>query len=106
LRIGKLFVKPILWLYESRDYSVGLSPTGSIMPAIVAIALTGLLNNRRRRVVPAIMANEWFWVFVIIYVVIITALPIISPIATAVILSLNLAALILAVPLIIIAVLN
>jgi hypothetical protein len=50
------------------------------------------------------MANKWFWAFVIIYVVIITALPIISPIATAVILRLNLAALILAAPLIIIAI--
>ena len=25
LRIGKLFVEPILWLYKSRNYSVGLS---------------------------------------------------------------------------------
>jgi hypothetical protein len=104
LRIGKLFVEPILWLYEPRDYSVGLSLTGSVIPAIVAIALAWLLHKRRHRAIPTIMANKWFWAFVIIYVVIITALPIISPIATAVILRLNLAALILAVPLIIIAV--
>jgi hypothetical protein len=45
------------------------------------------------------MANEWFWVFVIIYVVIITALPMISPIAAAVLLGLN-APMILAAPLI------
>jgi hypothetical protein len=89
LRIGKLFVRPILWLYESRNYSVGLSPTGSIMPAIVAIALAGLLRRRGRRVVPAIMVNAWFWFFVIIYVVIITALPVMSSIAAAVLLSLN-----------------
>jgi hypothetical protein len=89
LRIGKLFVRPILWLYESRGYSVGLSLTGSVIPAIVTIILAWLLHRRGRRVVPAIMANEWFWVFVIIYVVIITALPMISPIAAAVLLSLN-----------------
>jgi len=89
LRIGKLFVEPILWLYKSRNYSVGLSLTGSVIPAIVAIALAGLLHKRRHRVVPAIMANEWFWAFVIIYVVIITALPVMSPTAAAVLLSLN-----------------
>jgi hypothetical protein len=103
-RIGKLFVEPILWLYESWNYSVGLSLTGLAIPMIVAIALAGLLHKRRHRVVPTIMANKWFWVFVIIYVVIIIALPMISPIATVVILGLNLVALILAVPLIIIAV--
>jgi|GEM_PF-1731956 len=89
LRIGKLFVEPILWLYESRYYSVGLSPTGSIMPAIVAIALTGLLHKRRHRVMPAIMANEWFWAFAITYVVVITALPVMAPTAAVVLLSLN-----------------
>jgi hypothetical protein len=89
LRIGKLFVEPILWLYKSSNYSVGLSLTGSIIPAIVAIALAGLLRRRGRRVVPAIMASKWFWFFVIIYVVIITALPMMSPIAAAVLLSLN-----------------
>jgi len=88
-RIGKLFVKPIFWLYESRDYSVGLSLTGSVTPAIVAIALAGLLRGRRHRAVPAVMVNEWFWVFAITYVVIITALPMMSSIAAAVMLSLN-----------------
>jgi hypothetical protein len=89
LRIGKLFVRPIFWLYESRDYSVGFSLTGSIIPAIVAIALAGLLRRRRHRAVPAIMASAWFWVFATIYVVVITALPVMSPIAAAVLLSLN-----------------
>jgi len=102
LRIGKLFVEPILWLYESRGYSVGLSLTGSIIPAVVAIALAGLLHRRKHRVVPTIMANKWFWVFVIIYVVIITALPVMSSIAAAVILSLN-APMMIAAPLIFIA---
>jgi hypothetical protein len=88
-RIGKLLVEPILWLYESRDYSVGLSLTGLIIPAIVAIALAGLLSRHGRRVVPTIMANRWFWVFAIIYVVIITALSATSPTAAAVLLSLN-----------------
>jgi hypothetical protein len=88
-RIGKLFVRPIFWLYESRDYSVGLSLTGLIIPAIVAIALAGLLSRHGRRVVPTIMANRWFWVFAIIYVVIITALSVMSPTAAAVLLSLN-----------------
>ena len=54
---------------------------------------------------PAVMANEWFWVFVIIYVVIITALPVMSPTATAVLLSLN-TPMTLAAPLIFIAVLG
>jgi len=98
-RIGKLFVKPIFWLYESRDYSVGLSLTGSVTPAIVAIALAGLLRGRRHRAVPAVMVNEWFWVFAITYVVIITALPMMSSIAAAVMLSLN-TPMILAAPLI------
>jgi len=90
LRIGKLFVEPILWLYESRNYSVGLSPTGSIIPAIVTIILAWLLHKRRHRVVPTIMANKWFWVFVITYVAFLgVALPMISPTATAVLLSLN-----------------
>jgi hypothetical protein len=90
LRIGKLFVEPILWLYESRNYSVSLSPTGSIIPAIVAIALAGLLSRRGRRVVPAIMASKWFWVFAIIYVVFLgVALPVMLPIAASVLLSLN-----------------
>ena len=107
LRVGKLLVGPILWVYESRDYSVGLSLTGSVTPAIVAIALAGLLHKRRRRVVPAMMVNAWFWFFVITYVVFLgVALPVMSSIAAAVLLSLNLAALILAAPLIIIAVLN
>ncbi|MDT7970106.1 MAG: hypothetical protein RQ842_06035 [Vulcanisaeta sp.] len=88
-RIGKLFVRPIFWLYESSNYSVGLSLTGSVIPAIVTIILAWLLHKRRRRVVPAIMASKWFWFFVIIYVVIITALPMISPTAAAVLLSLN-----------------
>ena len=99
LRIGKLFVRPIFWLYESRNYSVGFSLIGSIIPAVVAIALAWLLRGRGRRVVPAVMANEWFWVFVIIYVVIITALPLMWPVAAAVMLSLN-APMILAAPLI------
>ena len=89
LRIGKLFVRPIFWLYESRDYSVGLSLTGLIIPAIVAITLAWLLHKRRHRVVPAIMANEWFWFFVTIYVVVITALPVMAPVAAAALLSLN-----------------
>ncbi|MCG2880957.1 MAG: hypothetical protein L7G96_06520 [Vulcanisaeta sp.] len=89
LRVGKLFVGPIFWLYESRDYSVGLSLTGSLTPAVVAIALAGLLRGRRHRAVPAVMVNEWFWFFVIIYVVIIIALPMMSPTAAAVLLSLN-----------------
>jgi hypothetical protein len=99
LRIGKLFVEPILWLYESSNYSVGLSLTGLIIPAIVAIALAWLLHKRRHRAIPTIMANKWFWAFVIIYVVIITALPVMSPTAAAVLLSLN-APMILAAPLI------
>jgi hypothetical protein len=107
LRVGKLLVGPILWVYESRDYSVGLSLTGSVIPAIVAIALAGLLCRRGRRVVPTMMVNAWFWFFVIIYVVFFSmVLPLMSPTAAAVLLSLNLAALILAAPLIIIAVLN
>jgi hypothetical protein len=88
-RIGKLFVEPILWVYESRDYSVGFSLTGSVTPAIVAIALAGLLRRRGRRAVPAVMASAWFWVFVTIYVVVIAALPVMSPTAAAVLLSLN-----------------
>jgi hypothetical protein len=98
-RIGKLFVRPIFWLYESSNYSVGLSLTGSIIPAIVTIILAWLLHKRRHRVVPAIMANEWFWFFVTIYVVVITALPVMAPVAAAVLLSLN-APMILAAPLI------
>jgi hypothetical protein len=87
-RIGKLFVRPILWLYESRNYSVGLSLVGSITPAIVTIILAWSL--RGRRVVPAVMANEWFWVFVITYVAFLgVALPIASPTAAAVLLGLN-----------------
>jgi hypothetical protein len=99
LRVGKLFVEPIFWLYESRDYSVGLSLTGSLTPAIVAAALAWSLRGRGRRVVPAVMVNEWFWAFVITYVVVVTALPVTSPIAAAVLLSLN-APMILAAPLI------
>jgi len=91
LRIGKLFVESILWVYESRNYSVGLSLIVGliIVPAVVAAALAWLLRRRGRRVVPAIMANEWFWVFAAIYVVVITALPVMSPTAAAVLLSLN-----------------
>jgi hypothetical protein len=99
LRIGKLFVEPILWIYESRNYSVGLSLTSLAIPMIVTIILAGLLHKRRRRIVPAIMANEWFWVFVITYVVVITALPVMAPVAAAVLLSLN-APMIIAAPLI------
>ena len=98
LRIGKLFVRPIFWLYESRGYSVGFSLIGSIIPAIVAAALAWLL--RGRRAVPAVMASAWFWVFVIIYVVFFgMVLPIASPTAAAVLLSLN-APMIIAAPLI------
>jgi hypothetical protein len=97
-RIGKLLVEPILWVYEYRDYSVGLSLIGSIVPAIVAIALAWLL--RGRRAVPAIMANEWFWAFAITYVAFLgVALPVMWPVAAAVMLSLN-TPMILAAPLI------
>jgi hypothetical protein len=100
LRIGKLFVGPILWLYESRGYSVGFSLIGTIMPAIVAIVLAGLLRGRGRRVVPAVMASAWFWAFVITYVAFLgVALPVTWPVAAAVMLSLN-APMILAAPLI------
>jgi predicted Abi (CAAX) family protease len=34
LRIGNLFVEPILWLYKSRNYSMGLSLTGSVTPRL------------------------------------------------------------------------
>jgi hypothetical protein len=88
-RIGKLLVEPILWIYESRNYSVGLSLTGLIISAIVTIILAWSLRRRGRRVVPAVMVNEWFWVFAITYVVAITALPVTWPVAAAVLLSLN-----------------
>jgi len=97
-RIGKLLVEPILWIYESRNYSVGFSLVGSIIPAVVAAALAWLLRGRGRRVVPAVMANEWFWVFAITYVVAITALPVMWPVAAAVLLGLN-APMIIAAPL-------
>ena len=99
-RIGKLLVEPILWIYESRNYSVGFSLVGSIIPAVVAIILAWLLRGRGRRVVPAVMASAWFWVFVITYVAFLgVALPVMSPIAAAVLLSLN-TPMILAAPLI------
>jgi len=89
-RIGKLFVRSIFWLYESRNHSVDLSLTGSVIPAIVAIILAWLLHRRGRRVMPAIIVNAWFWVFAIIYVVFFgMVLPIASPTATVVLLSLN-----------------
>jgi hypothetical protein len=97
-RIGKLLVEPILWLYESNNFSVGLSLVGSIIPAVVAIALAGLL--RGRRAVPAVMVNEWFWAFAITYVAFLgVALPLTLPAAAAVLLSLN-APMIIAAPLI------
>jgi len=99
-RIGKLFVRSIFWLYESRNHSVDLSLTGSVIPAIVAIILAWLLHRRGRRVMPAIIVNAWFWVFAIIYVVFFgMVLPIASPTAAAVLLSLN-TPMILAAPLI------
>jgi len=97
-RIGKLFVEPILWLYVSRNYSVGLSLTGSMMPAVAAIALAWSL--RGRRVVPAVMANALFWVLATIYVMFLSmVLPLTLPAAAAVLLSLN-TPMILAAPLI------
>jgi hypothetical protein len=97
-RIGKLLVEPILWLYESNNFSVGLSLVGSIIPVIVAIALAWLL--RGRRAAPTIMASAWFWVFVITYVAFLgVALPVMWPTAAAVLLSLN-APMIIAAPLI------
>jgi hypothetical protein len=87
-RIGKLFVEPILWLYVSRNYSVGLSLTGSMMPAVAAIALAWSL--RGRRVVPAVMANALFWALATIYVMFLSmVLPLTLPAAAAVLLSLN-----------------
>jgi len=102
LRIGKLFVEPILWVYESRNYSVGLSLIGLVIPVIVTLTLAKLLHKREHRTTPLVMANGWFWVFITIYVVFFgAALPMISPTATAVLLSLNTPP-ILAAPLIII----
>jgi len=87
-RIGKLLVEPILWLYVSRNYSVGLSLTGSMMPAVAAIALAWSL--RGRRVVPAVMANALFWALATIYVMFLSmVLPLTLPAAAAVLLSLN-----------------
>ena len=89
-RIGKLLVEPILWIYESNNFSVGLSLVGSITPAVVAIALAWSLHRRGRRAVPAIMANEWFWVFAITYVAFLgVAPPVMWPVAAAVLFSLN-----------------
>jgi multisubunit Na+/H+ antiporter MnhE subunit len=100
LRVGKLLVGPILWLYESNNFSIGLSLVGSIISVIVAIALAGLLRGRRHKAVPAVMANKWFWFFVITYVAFLSvALPVMWPAAAAVLLSLN-APMILAAPLI------
>ena len=98
LRVGKLLVGPILWAYEYRGYSVGLSLTGSMMPAVAAIALAWSL--RGRRVVPAVMANALFWVLATIYVMFLSmVLPLTLPAAAAVLLSLN-TPMILAAPLI------
>jgi hypothetical protein len=43
-RIGKLLVRPILWAYESSNFSVGLSLVGSIIP--VRGYRTGLVTAR------------------------------------------------------------
>jgi len=99
-RIGKLLVEPILWIYESNNFSVGLSLVGSIIPVIVAIALAWSLRGRRHRAVPAVMASAWFWVLATIYVMFLSmVLPLTLPAVAAVLLSLN-TPMILAAPLI------
>jgi hypothetical protein len=100
-RFGGVLVRPILWLYMSRDFSMGLSLIGSVVPACVAVALSTSLIMHGHRALPKAV-GRWLLVIGTAYAVIATTLPITSPVATAVLLSLN-APMILAAPLIFIA---
>jgi len=100
-RFGGVLVRPILWLYTSRGFSMGLSLIGSVAPACVAVALSTSLIMHGHRALPKAV-GRWLLVIGTAYVAIATTLPITSPVATAVLLSLN-APMILAAPLIFIA---
>ena len=97
-RFGGVLVRPILWLYTSRGFSMGLSLIGSVVPACVAVALSTSLIMHGHRALPKAV-GRWLLVIGTAYVAIATTLPITSPVATAVLLSLN-APMILAAPLI------
>jgi hypothetical protein len=97
-RFGGVLVRPILWLYTSRDFSMGLSLIGSVAPTCVAVALSTSLIMHGHRALPKAV-GRWLLVIGTAYVAIATTLPITSPVATAVLLSLN-TPMILAVPLI------
>ena len=97
-RFGGVLVRPILWLYTSRDFSTGLSLIGSVVPTCVAVALSTSLIMHGHRALPK-AAGRWLLVIGTAYVAIAATLPITSPVATAVLLSLN-APMILAAPLI------
>jgi len=100
-RFGGVLVRPILWLYMSRDFSMGLSLIGSVAPTCVAVALSTSLIMHGHRALPKAV-GRWLLVIGTAYVAIAATLPITSPVATAVLLSLN-APMILAAPLIFIA---
>jgi len=87
-RFGGVLVRPILWLYMSRGFSMGLSLIGSVVHACVAVALSTLLIMHGHRALPK-AACRWLLVIGTAYAVIATTLPITSPVATAVLLSLN-----------------
>jgi len=101
---GTLFTYPVVWVFNSEDYQVGVSVVGAVAPIITYIALAVVLLIREGRVYPSVF-GDLLPAFVVAYVIIGIMLPVLAPEASMLILDKN-AGLLLSIPIFITAVMS
>jgi hypothetical protein len=101
---GALFTYPVVWVFNGGDYQVGVSVVGAIAPIIICIVLGIVLLEREGRVYPKVF-GDLLPAFVVAYVSIGVALPMLSPETSMLILDKN-AGLLLSIPIFITAVMS
>ena len=101
---GALFTYPVVWVFNSEDYQVGVSVVGAVAPIITCIALAVVLLMREGRVYPRVF-GDLLPAFVVVYVIIGIILSILFPEASMLILDKN-AGLLLSIPIFITAVMS
>jgi hypothetical protein len=93
---GAVLTYPVVWVFNNGGYQVGVSVVGGVVPIIICIVLGILLLVREGRVYPRVFGGL-LPVFVVVYLLIGFALPILSPEASMLILDKN-AGLLLSIP--------
>jgi len=101
---GALFTYPVVWIFNGGGYQVGVSVVGAIAPIIACFVLSTVLLAREGRVYPSVFGGL-LPVFIVAYVIIGVALPMLAPEATMLILDKN-AGLLLSIPIFITAVMS